>query len=250
MPNDGQQSPLPTDDLQQHGDDELSIEQSGVYLKFGEGKLDFGDDETLIAGLLGNLPLAWREFQKRFDPLVRSCISKVTRRFASVISRDEASEIHAIFYLSLLANDRRKLRSFDPSRGNRLSSWIGLLTINCAYDFLRPFRREPPKEQLDQASDVANDVPDAFDMTADRQRAAIAATALERFSARDRTFAALYFGEGLTPPEIAERMNISVKTVYSKRNRIQARLEALLNLHAAPSNTNQTAAASSRHRVA
>ena len=32
----------------------------------------------------------------------------------------------------------------------------------------------------------------------------------------------------MTPDEIAERMNISVKTVYTKKHKIQARLESVL----------------------
>lgn len=39
----------------------------------------------------------------------------------------------------------------------------------------------------------------------------------------------LYFGEGMEPEQIAEVMNISVKTVYSKKHKIQSRLESLLS---------------------
>jgi len=67
---------------------------------------------------------------------------------------------------------------------------------------------------------------------ADRERADFAHKMLEDFTPRDRAFAALYFGEGMEPDEIARRMKISVKTVYSKKHKIQARLEAAVR-HAA-----------------
>jgi len=51
---------------------------------------------------------------------------------------------------------------------------------------------------------------------------------LEEFTPKDRKFVKLYFGEGLAPEQIAKRMGISVKTVYSKKHKIQARLEGLL----------------------
>jgi RNA polymerase sigma-70 factor, ECF subfamily len=38
----------------------------------------------------------------------------------------------------------------------------------------------------------------------------------------------LYFGEGLTPEQIAQEMGINIKTVYSKKHKIQARLEAIV----------------------
>ena len=184
-------------------------------------------DEQLIARLIKSQPLAWREFEHRYDRLIDRCILKVTRRFSSVVSADDVREIASTLRLSLLANDMHKLRTFDPERGNRFSSWIGLLAINCAYDYLRSVRREPGKAALTEASDLAAETPDPFESVAQRQRATIAKKLLEGFSARDRAFATLYFGEGLEPNAIAARMKISVKTVYSKKHKIQARLEAM-----------------------
>jgi len=184
-------------------------------------------DEQLIARLIKSQPLAWREFERRYDRLIDRCILKVTRRFSSVVSADDVREIGATLRLSLLANDMHKLRTFDPERGNRFSSWIGLLAINCAYDYLRSVRREPGKTALTEASDLAAETPDPFESVVQRQRANIAQKLLESFSERDRAFAALYFGEGLDPNVIAARMKISVKTVYSKKHKIQARLEAM-----------------------
>ena len=50
----------------------------------------------------------------------------------------------------------------------------------------------------------------------------------EWFPRKDRAFATLYFAEGMDPAEIAAKMNISVKTVYSKKHKIQSRLESVL----------------------
>jgi RNA polymerase sigma-70 factor (ECF subfamily) len=184
-------------------------------------------EEQLRTRLVARDSRAWREFERRYERLIDRCIMKVTRRFASVVSADDVREIGATLRLSLLANDMHKLRSFDPERGNRFSSWIGLLAINAAYDYLRSVRREPGKATLTEASDLAAETPDPFEVVAQRQRASIAHRLLDGFSARDRAFAALYFGEGLEPAAIAARMKISVKTVYSKKHKIQARLEAM-----------------------
>jgi RNA polymerase sigma-70 factor (ECF subfamily) len=209
--------------------------QSGVFAAVrlaGRGidtstSADQWTDEQLVARMVKSQPLAWREFERRYDRLVDRCILKVTRRFAAVVSADDVREIAAMLRLSLVANDMHKLRSFDPERGNRFSSWIGLLAINCAYDYLRTVRREPGKATLTEATDLAAETPDPFETVAQRQRADIAKRLLASFSARDRAFAALYFGEGLEPNVIAQRMKISVKTVYSKKHKIQARLEAM-----------------------
>jgi RNA polymerase sigma-70 factor (ECF subfamily) len=204
-----------------------SLEHSGVFRV--ASCIDAGSpDEVLVLGLIADDGRAWREFSRRYERLIFRCITKVTRRFASVVSQDDLQEIYATLLLSLLANDKHKLRSFDPERGNRLSTWIGLLAINCAYDHLRAVRREAGKGTLAEAADIACDRPDAFEQVALRERASIAARAFDGFSDKDRTFALLYFGEGMDPLDIARTMNISVKTVYSKKHKIRSRLESLV----------------------
>jgi RNA polymerase sigma-70 factor, ECF subfamily len=198
----------------------------------------FDADDVLIAGMLANDPQAWRAFQTRYDRLIIRCITKVTRRFASIVSQDDVREVYATLYVSLLGNDKHKLRTFDPERGNRFSSWIGLLAINAAYDYLRTLKREPQKECITEAMELVCDLPDPFELTSEHERANIAQKTLEDFSEKDRTFAALYFGEGMDPQDIATKMNISVKTVYSKKHKIQSRLENVLQSSAsAPTRT-------------
>jgi RNA polymerase sigma-70 factor (ECF subfamily) len=193
----------------------------------------FETEADLIAGMMANDPAAWREFQVRYDRLIIRCITKVTRRFASIVSQDDVREIYATLYVSLLSNDMHKLRSWDPERGNRFSSWIGLLAINAAYDYLRTLKREPQKECITEAMELVADIPDPFELTSERERATIAQQTLADFSEKDRTFAALYFGEGMDPQDIANEMNISVKTVYSKKHKIQSRLESVLTTRGA-----------------
>ena len=199
-------------------------EQSGIHRIL---RTEADEDMTLVADLVDDSPAAWRTFQRRYDRLIMRCITKVTKRFAAV-SPEDVREIYAQLLVSLLANDRAKLRAFDPTRGSRFSSYIGMLAIHCAYDWLRAVRREPPKEALNEAFELTSDQPDPFEETAAQERAALAAKVLEGFSERDRTFAALYFGEGMEPHEIARSMKISVKTVYSKKHKIQSKLEAIV----------------------
>lgn len=185
-------------------------------------------DVVLVDAMVAGSAQGWREFQRRYERLVHRCILKVTRRFSSILSQDDVHEIAAMLYLSLLANDMHKLRAFDPGRGNRFSSWIGLLAINCAYDTLRQRRREPNKAGLAEAADLASPLPDPFDTVTDHERANLAHHMLESFTERDRMFTTLYFGEGMQPHAIARHMNVSVKTVYSKKHKIRSRLEAIV----------------------
>lgn len=209
--------------------------ESGIFVTIGGQPHNILADEDLllIDAMLTGSASAWREFQSRYDWLVHRCIMKVTRRFTSIVSADDVRDIASSLYLSLLQNDMHKLRSFDPARGNRFSSWIGMLAINCAYDYLRALKREPSKEPLSDAGELVCHLPDPFQATVEREHALMAQAVLADFSQKDQQFADLYFVERMDPQQIADRMNISVKTVYSKKHKIQSRLESALDQHAA-----------------
>jgi RNA polymerase sigma-70 factor (ECF subfamily) len=189
--------------------------------------VDDRGEAQLLEGLIAGSDRSWREFHTRYDRLIYRCITKVTSRF-SFVSQDDIREIYSTLLVQLLSNDMHKLRTFDASRGSRFSSWIGLLAVNAAYDYLRSLRREPNRAPVTEAESLRCERPSPLEMVERQQRAEQIENMLQTFSAKDREFVALYFGEGLEPEEVAERMNISVKTVYSKKHKIQSRLEALL----------------------
>jgi RNA polymerase sigma-70 factor (ECF subfamily) len=186
------------------------------------------DDVTLLEGLVADDERAWREFNTRYSRLIYRCITRVTARFSAVVSAEDVREIYAMLCVGLLANDKRKLRSFEPGRGNKLGSWLGMLAIHAAYDHLRQVKREPRRAALSEAEQLTSTTEDPAEACELRERARLVSEILKDFSAKDRQFVALYFGDGLDPEEVARRMRISVKTVYSKKHKIQSRLESLL----------------------
>ena len=186
-------------------------------------------DTDLVKGLVGNDPAAWQALGFRYGRLIQSCIHRVIARFPSVVRADDAAEIMSILYVQLLSNDRAKLRTFDPERGCKLGTWLGLLATHSAYDFLRSVRKVPRAVELDEAEELATETPDPAELTLRSEQASSVAALLSEFTHKDREFVELYFGEGLDPDEVARRMGISVKTVYSKKHKIQRRLADLLS---------------------
>jgi RNA polymerase sigma-70 factor (ECF subfamily) len=182
----------------------------------------------LVAAMMRSDPAAWREFQRRYALLVRSCIRSVTRRVGAATCEDDR-EIEAIFLCSLFVRDMKRLRAFDPELG-RLSTWIGRLAANCAHDYVRALHRKAPQQAAAELEDVVCERRDPFEHAVDRERAQLAARTLESFSELDRRFASLYFGEGLPPSDVARLLNISLSTVYSKKNKLRSRLEAICAL--------------------
>jgi len=187
------------------------------------------DQAALVRDMLAGSRRAWLAFHARYHVLVLRVIEKVTARFARRMAEDDVREICATMFVQLCANDMGKLRSFDGDHGNKLGSWVGLLAVNCAYDHLRTLRHAPSHEPLDAIEDMLEDAPTPDEVLDRKERLEIAAEVLRELSEKDRQFVALYFDEGLDVEQIAERMQISVKTVYSKKHKIQSRIEARIN---------------------
>lgn len=196
----------------------------------GASRSASGDEEArFLTELLADDPAAWRAFNARYSRLIYSCISRVMARFSAVSCADDVREIYATLCVQLLANDKKKLRSFEAGRGTKLGSWLGMLAVHAAYDHLRSVKRSPACGPLLEAECLSAEQPSPFELSLSRERAATVTRMMDALSEKDRTFFKLYFAEGLNPEEVAQRMGISVKTVYSKKHKITAKLEAMLD---------------------
>lgn len=186
-------------------------------------------EQTLLDGLLEDDPAAWRTFNTRYARLIYSCISRVMSRFSTVTGGDDVREVYATLCVQLLSNDKKKLRSFEANRGTKLGSWLGMLAVHAAYDHLRAVKRTPVHSSLVEAESMSAEQPSPFELSLHRERAAHVSRLMDSLSEKDKLFFQLYFADGLTPESVAERMGISIKTVYSKKHKITAKLEALLS---------------------
>jgi RNA polymerase sigma-70 factor, ECF subfamily len=190
--------------------------------------LDRNAELQLRDRLLASDQRAWRAFHDTYGRLISSSIVRVVGRFGLRAGSEDVKEIEASLSVELLLHDKAKLRAFDPNRGARFGTWIAMLASHAAYDFLRRRRREPRGDASVSEEDLPADTPDPHGLCELGERARLVALLTSNFSAKDREFLELYFAEGLEPAEVAARMGISVKTVYSKKHKIQGRLEEIL----------------------
>lgn len=186
-------------------------------------------DADLLRSVLRNEAIAWNEFVRRYRSLVYRCITKVIGRYDSVLSSADADEVFADVMITLVRDDMRKLRLYDARRGTKLSSWIGMIATNVAYDYLRGTARRPILDRIDGVPDIENeDAESPLDGILSVERRARLNQMLADYSDKDRAFVSLYYAQGLDAEEVAEEMKISVKTVYSKKHKLLARLQTTL----------------------
>src|SRR6266576_5433598 len=94
-------------------------------------------DRELLKFVLRSEACAWAELVRRYRPLIYRCITKVTLKYAPTLGNADLDEIYADVMMQLVREDMHKLRIYNPQRGTKLGSWIGMISVNAAYDFLR-----------------------------------------------------------------------------------------------------------------
>jgi RNA polymerase sigma-70 factor, ECF subfamily len=186
-------------------------------------------DRELLKCVLRSDARGWAELVRRFRPLIYRCITKVTLKYAPSLGSADLDEIYADVMMQLVRDDMHKLRIYNPARGTKLGSWIGMISVNAAYDFLRSAGRRPLLDKVDGVLDPHEECDRTpLDQLIEKERWDHLNSLLSDFTAKDRTFVELYYQKGLEAEEIASEMQISLKTVYSKKHKIRAHLVRVL----------------------
>ena len=182
-------------------------------------------DRELLKFVLRSEARGWAELVRRFRPLIYRCITKVTLKYAPSLGSADLDEIYADVMMQLVRDDMHKLRIYNPARGTKLGSWIGMISVNAAYDFLRGAGRRPLLDKVDGTMDVHEECDRTpLDLLIEKERWGHLNGLLSDFTDKDRTFVELYYQKGMEADEIAAEMQISLKTVYSKKHKIRAHL--------------------------
>lgn len=182
-------------------------------------------ERELLKSVLRSEDRGWVELVRRYRPLIYRCITKVTLKYNPSLGTADLDEIYADVMMQLVREDMHKLRIYNPARGTKLGSWIGMIAINAAYDFLRGAGRRPLLDKVDGTIDPHEDCDRSpLDMLIEKERWDHLNGLLSDFTDKDRTFVELYYQKGMEADEIAAEMQISLKTVYSKKHKIRAHL--------------------------
>jgi RNA polymerase sigma-70 factor (ECF subfamily) len=187
--------------------------------------LDDLDDLTLLLRVVAREPAAFDTFFIRFENLVYACVMRSFRQSGVRFQDADVADVVAEVWLGVVANGFRKLRQYRIDRGAAVSTWIGIITASIARDHVRAARRrrsEPVAEDtLERLSPLA---PCMHAELLRREERRILDEAMRTLSERDRRFAQLYYGRGLSPRHVADELGVSVATVYSKTAKLRSRL--------------------------
>lgn len=183
------------------------------------------EELDLLQKVLDGKQSAWTTFCQRYESLIIGCTLRVLRRYNASFNSEDLADMVSEVWVTLLRDDMRKLRLYDPDRGYRLASWLGLLATNCAIDQLRLRASETTYlEDLTCADQLLVDSSRPDSGIEQEEAASMARRALGKLTFEERQFVFSCFHEERDPAELARDLGIAVNTVYSRKFKIREKL--------------------------
>jgi RNA polymerase sigma-70 factor (ECF subfamily) len=191
------------------------------------------DDLRLLEECINGGKEAWDTFVKRYSKLIFYSINKTLKLHNCNLPQDDVDDLFNGVFVSLLDKNYKKLRQYEGRQGCTLTSWIRLITVRHTIDFLRSQKQHVSlNDDRDRSQPLIDTVADDSESFGDRLESSQAARALkdaiDELPASDRLFMELFYEKELPPEEIAVIMNVSINTIYSKKNRVRDKLKKIL----------------------
>lgn len=194
---------------------------------------DDWNERKLLSECISGSREAWDIFVRRYSKLVYHAISKTLNLYNAHCPQEDIEDLYNSLFLALIENNNKKLKQFEGKNDCTLSSWIRLITVRRTIDFLRG---QKPMASLDEEDEESRSLmgtipdrsPSADDQLELSESENLIQEAVEELPSSDKLFMELYYRKELSPEEIAGILNVSVSTVYSKKNRVREKLKKIL----------------------
>ncbi|MBI4698156.1 MAG: sigma-70 family RNA polymerase sigma factor [Nitrospirae bacterium] len=191
-------------------------------------------DFSLLAECVNGKPEAWDTFVDQYSKLVYHSINNTLKLHHSSLQQEDVEDIFNGIFLSFMEDDYKKLRQYEARHGCTLSSWIRLISIRSTIDYLRGQKHHVSIDDDNDGSSfsLVETLPDER-ATAEKQMELsetdrLIRQAIDELPASDKLFIELHYEKELPAEEIAEIMNISVNTLYSRKNRIHEKIKKII----------------------
>ena len=183
---------------------------------------DFTEDE-LLKGCISGDKEEWNIFIQRYSKLIYHTIYKTHRVNDKPANPDDINDLFQEVFTSFCADNFKKLRMFDSTKGCTLPSWLRMITVRMTIDHLRKNR---PVTSID---DLSAEPSQAWDQEAiiDEESLKYLREMLEELPVKDKLLIELFFMRELHPEEVAQILHISIGAFYTRKNRIIEKLKKI-----------------------
>lgn len=81
---------------------------------------------------------AWKEFIKKYSPLIYNYINSMLKQKKNeLFTQENINDIFQDIFIALTKDDFKKLKTFTAKNGCSLASWLRQVTVNYCVDYLR-----------------------------------------------------------------------------------------------------------------
>jgi RNA polymerase sigma-70 factor, ECF subfamily len=188
-------------------------------------------DREVLRRLLSNAPGAWREFVRDNGRFIQAVIRRTlaSARAASGGLDADVADVTGNLFLQLVAQDMRKLKLFDETKGMSLRGFVAMLAANAAVDHARSQRRT--RKLIDAVGRIETGISDVDprDALERKQQQSMLDEALDQLTDAERQFVHQLCLREVEAQQLAQAMKIKLNTVYSRKHKLISRLKLEVN---------------------
>ena len=190
-------------------------------------------DRELLKKCIEDNPDAGDFFVEKYSNLIYSSIHKTLKRYSANCLEDDIADMHNNIFESLFKDDRRKLKQFRGENNCTLATWLGVIAMNNALNFISRNKvhcslDDNPAQDTFNIYKILGTDSQVLDQLIDAEEKQLLEIAISELKANDILLIKHYSRDNRKPEEIAELMNITTSTVYSKISRIKEKLKKIL----------------------
>jgi RNA polymerase sigma-70 factor (ECF subfamily) len=199
----------------------------------------FQEDRQLLSRCLAGSRSASENLVRRFSNLVYQSIQYTLISKHVSYNQQDLEDLHNTVFLRLFDRKCKRLRQYQGKRGCSVTTWIRMIAVRTVLDHLKKKgvdaiaskKDRIPLEKLPELKDGAKDILAEME-TMDRNQ--LLQVAIKTLPPRDRLFMKLHFDQGLSMPEIAEIMQLSMGNIYTVKYRVIQKIKSYVSSQVNP----------------
>lgn len=173
---------------------------------------------------------SWDEFVEKYSRLIYNYIHSVSKSKGFSLMQENINDIFQEIFLSLVADNFKKLRSFKAKNGCSLASWLRVIVINSVIDYIRTIKTAVSIDEEVEGEPALKDIlTDGSVKSSDNlileERLTSLKDCIEKLEVEDKYFLELYINKGFSLEEIKESLKVSRGSVDMRKSRIIDRLK-------------------------
>lgn len=186
-------------------------------------------DKDLLSECLRGKDWAWEIFYERFLKLVSSVVKKAASRYVSILIPEEMNDCMQFVWASFLEKDCYILKKWDEKCS--LAIWLRVCGSHAAARYFRSVIKQPPLIHVDGYPPIpinvhAHSLQDTFDEVSKNELLEKILSIVEnKLSKQEKLFAKLYWFKKLSPDEISQILNISLKNTHLLKHRAEKKIK-------------------------